>query len=80
MLKLIIWFSRFPNERIILTIKEDFCMLDFLTGGGGFAPVCFYMVPPLLKKNQKAFFKKKSKSDVKKNQKAGIVLPKAGKR
>ena len=37
-------------------------MLDFLMEGGGFAPVCFYMVPPLLKKNQKAFFKKKTKS------------------
>ena len=37
-------------------------MLDFLMEGGGFASVCFYMVPPLLKKNQKAFFKKKSKS------------------
>jgi len=49
------------NETIS-TIKEDFFMLDFLMEGGGLAPVCFYMVPPLLKKNQKAFFKKKSKS------------------
>ena len=37
-------------------------MFDFLMGGGGFAPVCFYMVPPLLKKNQKAFFKKNQKA------------------
>ena len=45
-------------------------MFDFLTGGGGFAPVLFYMVPPLLKKNQKAFLKKNQKEIFKKNQKA----------
>ena len=45
-------------------------MFDFLMGGGGFAPVCFYMVPPLLKKNQKAFLKKNQKALFKKKEKA----------
>ena len=47
-------------------------MVGFLMGGGGFAPVLFLYGPPTVKKKSKSVFKK--------NQKAGIVLPKAGKR
>ena len=36
-------------------------MFKILMGEGGSPPICIYMVPPLLKKIQKAIFKKSKK-------------------
>lgn len=44
-------------------------MFKFLMGGGGSPPICIYMVPPLLKKIQKAFLKKIEKGLFKKSKK-----------